>query len=60
LPRAADTSGELRTHRELAMYGDVDFIPTERYSAEQAARACEDAAWVLRLAERVVGGRPAR
>ena len=42
------------------MYGDVDFSPTERYSAEQAARACEDAAWVLRLAERVVGGRPAR
>ncbi|HXG15823.1 MAG TPA: HEPN domain-containing protein [Calidithermus sp.] len=60
LARAADISGELRTHRELAMEGDVDFIPTERYSAEQAARAYEDAAWVLRLAERVVGGRPAR
>lgn len=56
LARAAEISGELRKERELAMYGDVDFIPTERYSAEQAARAYEEAAWVLRLAERAVGG----
>ncbi len=60
LARAADISGELRKDLELAMYGDVDFIPTERYSAEQAARAYADAAWVLRLAERSVGGPPAR
>jgi hypothetical protein len=60
LARAAEISGELRKDRELAMYGDVDFIPTERYSAEQAARAYDDAAWVLGLAERVVGRAPAR
>jgi HEPN domain-containing protein len=60
LPRAADISGELRTHRELAMYGDVDFIPTERYSAAQAARAYADAAWVLQLAERAVSGSSGR
>lgn len=60
LPRAAEISGALRMHRELAMYGDIDFIPTERYSAEQAARAYEDAAWVLELAERAVGRAPAR
>ncbi len=59
LPRAAEISGALRKERELAMYGDVDFIPTERYSAAQAARAYEDAAWVLRLAEQVIGRRPA-
>jgi HEPN domain-containing protein/predicted nucleotidyltransferase len=60
IARAAQISAWLREHRELAMYGDIDFIPTERYSEEQAARAYDDAAWVLQLAERVIGPPPPR
>jgi HEPN domain-containing protein len=54
LERAARISAELRVDRELAFYGDIDFIPTERYSAEQAGRAYDGAAWVLALAERAI------
>lgn len=52
----SDVVREAQELVELATGGDVDFIPTERYSAEQAARAYADAAWVLQLAERAVGG----
>ena len=58
LPRAAEISTRLRRDRELAFYGDVDFIPTEQYTAAQAAQAYEDAAWVLALAEDAVGRVP--
>ncbi len=54
LERAAGISGRLRKERELALYGDIDFIPTERYSADDARRAYDDAAWTLALAERVI------
>jgi hypothetical protein len=50
LPRAAEVSSRLRRERERAFYGDVEFIPTERYSASQAGQAYDDAAWVLELA----------
>jgi HEPN domain-containing protein len=53
--RAAQISGRLRRDRELAFYGDIDFIPTERYSAADGRRAYDDAAWILALAERAVG-----
>ena len=53
--RAAQISGDLRRERELAFYGDIDFIPTEQYSAEDAATAYDNAAWVLALAESAVG-----
>lgn len=52
----SDVVREAQELVELAMDGDVDFIPTERYSAEQAARAYADAAWVLQRAERAAGG----
>jgi HEPN domain-containing protein len=55
LPRAAEVSRRLRRERELALYGDVDFIPTEAYTAADARRAYEDAAWVLGVAEEVIG-----
>ena len=54
LPRAAEISRRLRRERELAFYGDIDFIPTEQYTADEARRAYEDAAWVVRLAAEVI------
>jgi HEPN domain-containing protein len=50
LARAAEISKRLRRERELAFYGDVDFIPTEEYSVADAERAYADAAWVVALA----------
>ena len=55
LERAAQISDRLRRDRELASYGDIDFIPTERYSAAQGRQAYDDAAWILALAEQAVG-----
>lgn len=58
LPRAAEISKRLRRERELALYGDIDFIPTEEYSAADAERAYEDAAWIVELAGAVITGLP--
>jgi HEPN domain-containing protein len=55
LERAAQISKRLRRERELAFYGDIDFVPTEEYSAADAARAYEDAAWIVALAGDVIG-----
>ena len=46
----ADISRRLRKERELAFYGDIDFIPTEEYSAEDARKARQEAQWVLEAA----------
>jgi HEPN domain-containing protein len=54
LPRAAEISKRLRRERELAFYGEIDFIPTEEYSATDAERAYGEAAWVLALASEVI------
>jgi HEPN domain-containing protein len=54
LPRAAAISKRLRRDRELAFYGDVDFIPTEQYTSADASLAYDDAAWVVGLATRVI------
>ncbi len=54
LPRAAAVSKRLRRDRELAFYGDVDFIPTEQYTSADASLAYDDAAWVVGLATRVI------
>lgn len=54
LPRAAEISRRLRRERELALYGDIDFIPTEQYSAPDAQRAYDEAAWVLALAQEAI------
>jgi HEPN domain-containing protein len=51
LERAAEISRRLRHDRELAFYGDVDFVPTEQYAPADARRAFDDAAWTLDLAE---------
>jgi uncharacterized protein len=54
LSRAAAISKRLRRERELAFYGDVNFIPTEEYKDADAQQAYGDAAWVVRLAARVI------
>jgi HEPN domain-containing protein len=54
LPRAAEIAKRLRRERELAFYGDIDFIPTEEYSAADGERAYAEAAWVVTLATEVI------
>jgi HEPN domain-containing protein len=54
LPRAAAISKRLRREREQAFYGDIDFIPTEEYSAADSERAYDEAAWVVALAGEVI------
>ena len=56
LARLATASTWLRKERELSLYGDIDFIPTEQYGGDEAARAIEDARFVFAVAERVIGG----
>ncbi len=57
LERLAAGSGWLRKERELAFYGDIDFIPTERYGRDDAARAIDEARFAVRMAERVIDAR---
>lgn len=54
LPRAAAISARLRKERELSFYGDIDFVPTEQYVAEDSTRAYDDAAWIVELARRAI------
>ena len=49
-------SKRLRKERELAFYGDLDFIPTEEYSYEDAHQAKLEAQRVLQAAHRVIRG----
>lgn len=58
LERLATASTWLRKERELSFYGDIDFIPTEQYGGDEAARAIEDARFVFGVAERVIGAPP--
>ncbi len=50
--RLAQISKWLRKERELSFYGDVDFIPTAEYSADDAERAISDARFVVEMAEK--------
>lgn len=54
LESLAGISAYLRKERELSLYGDVDFIPTEQYTQEDAAKAREDAKFVVSVAVQVV------
>lgn len=54
LRRLADISKWLRKEREFAFYGDVDFIPTDEYSKEDAERAREDARFTVMIARKAV------
>ena len=54
IDRLAAISGWLRKEREFSFYGDIDFIPTERYSRDEAERALNDARTVVAAAEHVI------
>ncbi|MCX7901681.1 MAG: HEPN domain-containing protein [Burkholderiaceae bacterium] len=54
LPDLARISKRLRKDRELAFYGDIDFIPTREYGAEEGQAAIAEARLVLAAACRVV------
>ena len=55
LGRAATISKRLKKERELAFYGDIDFIPTEEYNIDDAREAMEGANFVVVLARRLIG-----
>jgi hypothetical protein len=46
----AGISAWLRKEREFSFYGDIDFIPTEQYSKEDAIRAMDDAKFAAQMA----------
>lgn len=50
----AAISKRLKKERELAFYGDIDFIPTEEYRAEDAKEALENAHFVVTMAQKVI------
>lgn len=50
----ARISKRVRKERELAFSGDLDFIPTEEYSLEDAHQAQGEARQVLEVAGRVI------
>ncbi len=54
LERLAAVSKKLRKERELAFYGDIDFIPTEEYGPDDAREAMEGAQFVLGIARKVI------
>jgi len=54
IERLAEISSWLRKEREFSFYGEVDFIPTEEYSREDALRAIADAQFVVAVAESVI------
>lgn len=52
--KLAEISSYLRKEREVSFYGDMDFIPTEEYSREDALKAISDAKLVVQMAEQVI------
>ena len=52
--KLTEISKELRKERELAFYGDIDFIPTEEYTLEDAKEAIEGANFVVKIAKRIM------
>lgn len=52
--RMAAISAWLRKERELAFYGDADFLPTEEYTRDQALQAIADARFCAEMASQVI------
>jgi len=52
--RLAEISTYLRKEREISFYGDIDFIPTEEYSRDDALKAIDDAKFAVKMAEQVI------
>lgn len=55
LQKIAKISKRLRKERELAFYGDIDYIPTDAYTIDDAKEALEGARFVIGLAKEVIG-----
>jgi len=58
LKKCADISKQLRKERELSFYGDIDFIPTEEYTREDALAVIEEAHFVVHIAEKAIEKHP--
>jgi len=54
LMNLAKISKELRKERELAFYGDIDFIPTNEYTINDAKEAIEGANFAVNIIKRIV------
>jgi len=54
LKKLAEISKRLRKERELAFYGDIDFIPTEEYTREDAKEAIKDTRMVTGAAKELI------
>lgn len=52
--RLARISKELRKERELAFYGDIDFIPTEEYTKADALKAIKNTLFVVNLVKEFI------
>jgi hypothetical protein len=55
IERLAEISARLRKEREIAFYGELDFIPSEEYLEEDGLTAMQDARFVFGVAETVIG-----
>jgi HEPN domain-containing protein len=54
LRQLAEISTRLRKEREFSFYGDIDFIPTEQYSQEDARRAVAEAHVTVEAAAQII------
>ena len=54
LKKLADISKKLRRERELAFYGDIDFISTEEYTKKDAKNAIRDTQLVAGTARKLI------
>jgi len=52
--RLAEISSYLRKEREVSFHGDIDFIPTEEFSRDDALKAIADANHVVGAARQVI------
>ncbi|PWU22681.1 MAG: DNA-binding protein [Bdellovibrio sp.] len=50
-PKIAKLSKDLRKERELAFYGDEDFIPSLEYSKDMAEHFVSEVQWLFKLIE---------
>jgi uncharacterized protein len=48
-------AARLRKEREVAFYGDADFIPTEEYGLDDGKQAIRDAEFTFSVAASVIG-----
>lgn len=55
LQRLAEISKWLRREREMAFYGEIDFIPSEEYELDDARRASADAEFTVGKARELIG-----